>query len=101
MEGKLIFLPVVADDLAAAIAYYEPISPRLAARFRQAVNQRFDDILNRPKTFPMDVGDVRFARTLRFPYLVFFQIRDNLIFIIAVLHGASNPAEWRKRAITG
>ena len=51
MAHKLIFNASIPDDLAAAISYYEDISPALANRFRTAVDRRLDEIAKRPESF--------------------------------------------------
>jgi plasmid stabilization system protein ParE len=94
---RLIFAPQVPDDLATSAHYYEQISSVLADDFRQQLNDRFDDIAERPESFPFDEEPVRFARVARFPYLIFFVARQNSVSIIAVLHGASDPTRWRSR----
>ena len=97
MARRLIFAPQVPDDLVAAVNYYERISPALANDFRQNVNDKLDGIADRPESFPFDVEPVRFARVGRFPYLIFFVADWDSVSIIAVLHGASDPARWRSR----
>jgi toxin ParE1/3/4 len=96
---RLIFAPQVPDDLVAAVDYYEQISSALANDFRQHVNDKLDDIAERPESFPVDVGTVRFARVDRFPYLIFFVAHQDFVSIIAILHGASEPARWRNRRL--
>lgn len=97
MARKLIFDPRFPDDLVAALDYYEPIAVELANRFRQQVNLRLDDIVERPESFTFDVAPIRCARLHRFPYLIFFIVKPDFISILAVLHGSSDPATWRDR----
>lgn len=44
MAEQLRFHPLVADDLKAAVGWYDDISPGLGDRFRIAVEERFDSI---------------------------------------------------------
>lgn len=97
MARRLIFAPQVPDDLVAAVDYYEQISAALANDFRRHINDKLDDIAERPESFPLDIESVRFARVDRFPYLIFFIADQESVSIIAVLHGASDPARWRER----
>lgn len=98
MARRLVFAPQVPDDLFAAVDYYERISATLANDFRQHVNDKLDDIAERPESFTRDIESVRFARVERFPYLIFFVADQDSVSIIAVLHGASDPARWRSRS---
>lgn len=97
MAHKLIFNASIPDDLAAAISYYEDISPAVANRFRTAVDRRLDEIAKRPESFPGDVTPIRFAKIDQFPYLIFFVLKSDLVSVIAILHGSTEPGMWRKR----
>jgi toxin ParE1/3/4 len=94
---RLRFHSAVPDDLVDALDYYEEISPELANSFRQNVDRRFDEIIEHPELFPFDLSPVRFAKVNRFPYLVFFTVKDNVVMVPAVVHGASDPGKWRSR----
>ena len=97
MAFRLIFNPLVPDDLAGAIAYYEQISPALANRFRENIDRRLSEIAERPQSFPMDTPPVRLARIDRFPYLVFFVAKTNFVSVLAIAHGSAEPGKWRDR----
>lgn len=94
MPHRLIFGPNIPDDLVTALDYYEGIAEGLANRFRGQVNQRLDDIANRPQSFPFDVPPIRFARLERFPFLVFYVDKADFVSIVAILHGSSDPDGW-------
>ncbi|MDY0165193.1 MAG: type II toxin-antitoxin system RelE/ParE family toxin [Thermoguttaceae bacterium] len=100
MARHLRYHPQVADDLSAAIDWYEARSTGLGWRFRAIVDARFDDIARMPEVFPQafDDADFRFARVPKFPYLVLFRIREQTVFLLGVFHSATNPAKWRERA---
>ena len=70
----------------------------LGNRFRSQVNARFDDIAERPEAFAIAFDDIHFARTHRFPYLLLFRDLGDVIHVLGVFHGASDPARWRQRA---
>ncbi len=102
MARRLRYHPLVADDISAAIDWYEGRSVGLGARFRWAVDTRFDDIVAAPDIFPraFDDLDFQFARIPKFPYLVLFRVRGEIVYVLGVLHSASDPAKWRRRART-
>lgn len=70
-------------------------------RFRASLDRCLDEVELRPESFPHDVAPVRFARLNGFPYFVFFMFAPESVFILAVLHGASDPDKWRERVATG
>lgn len=102
MPRRLRYHPLVADDISAAIDWYEGRSIGLGERFRCAVDVRFDDIVAAPEIFPsaFDDLDFRFAKVPKFPYLVLFRVRAESVDVLGVLHSASNPAKWRRRTRT-
>jgi plasmid stabilization system protein ParE len=103
MPDPLRFHPKVVSDLSGAIAWYEERSAGLGERFKAAVDARFKDILRTPELFPRAFDDVdfRFARTHRFPYLVLYRIRQDIVYVLGVFHSASDPAKWHERASGG
>ena len=94
---KLRFHSAIPDDLVNALDNYEEVSPKLANRFRECVDRRLDEIAKHPELFPVDVPPIRFAKIDRFPYLIFFAEKSDLVFVIAIVHGASDPSKWRSR----
>lgn len=98
MAHRLIFNPLIPDDLAEALDYYESISEELANRFRRSVNRRLDEIAERPESFQFDIPPIRFARVARFPYVIFFTVQPSFVSLLAIVHGSSNPVKWRDRA---
>ncbi len=100
MARRLRFHPLVADDISAAIDWYEGRSVGLGERFRSAVDARFDDIVASPEMFPraFDDAEYRFARISKFPYLVLFRVRPSAVHVVGVFHSAADPKKWRRRA---
>lgn len=103
MAKRLRFHPLVADDVSAAIDWYEGRSAGLGERFRGAVDARFDDLSAAPEMFPrvFDDLDFRFARIRKFPYLALYRICAETVYVLGVFHSASDPAKWRQRAAVG
>jgi plasmid stabilization system protein ParE len=98
MADSLHFHPEVASDVRAAVAWYTHVSPDLANRFRDAVDQALDRILANPEVFAVAFDDARFTRVREFPYLIQFRIRGGTCVVLGVFHGASDPSTWRQRA---
>ena len=100
MAKQLRYHPLVAEDISAAIDWYEERSAGLGQRFRSAVDARFDGIAGAPEIFPraFDDLDYRFARIPKFPYLVLYRVRAEFVNVLGVFHSASDPAKWRRGA---
>ena len=98
MAEPLRFHPLVAKDLSDAIHWYDEISADLGIRFRRRIGTQLDEITQRPASFPVAFGDVRFARIPHFPYLVIFREIGPIVRVLGLFHAASDPAKWRQRA---
>ena len=59
-----------------------------------AVLQR---VVQSPFQFPEIKSDVRRAVLRRFPYSVYFQVSDEMVDVIAVLHQQRDPRTWQQR----
>jgi len=90
--------PLVASDLAGAVAYYENISADLADRFRSAVQDRLAAITNRPDSYGRIHQQLRAAMIHRFPYVVLFEHQSDSVTILGVFHAASDREGWFQRS---
>jgi hypothetical protein len=100
MAEKLRYHPLVAGDISTAMDWYDGRSAGLGARFRSAVDARFDDIVESPERFACAFGrtDFRFAKTRAFPYIVLFRVKREGVYVLGLFHVASDPGKWRLRA---
>ena len=85
MKYRIIFSPGAKTDISSALRWYELKDPSLAFRFMlemRAIKQR---IASNPYMFPAK-GVIRQAVLKRFPYYVYFYLKYELVFVIAVVH---------------
>ena len=86
MKYLIIFSRGAKTDISSAAQWYEREDPSLAFRFlldMRAIKRR---IANNPYTFPIYKDVIRRARLKRFPYYVYFYLKYELVFVIAVIH---------------
>ena len=91
--------PLVADDLAAAVAYYDGISVDLGNRFRDSVRNRIETISERPDSFGRIHQQLRAAMLDRFPYVVLFEHEHETVAILGIFHAASDRERWFERTL--
>jgi toxin ParE1/3/4 len=97
-----VTLPVIFHELAAAelneaAAYYARSRPGLGAAFLGEVQHAIDTLVAAPLGGrPLD-DDVRWWLVRRFPYSVFYRIREDHIRILAIGHQKRRPFYWRSR----
>ena len=91
--------PLVADDLAAAVAYYDDISMDLGNRFRASVRNRIESITNRPDSYGCIHEQLRAAMVDRFPYVVLYEHDKETVAILGIFHASSDPERWFARSV--
>jgi plasmid stabilization system protein ParE len=91
------FLAPARAELEEAVDRYEARRPGLGAEFAAEVQNAISRILQLPLASPRISPRCRRSRVARFPYGVIYQIRQNHILIVAVMHLRREPSYWRDR----
>jgi len=68
-----------------------------AALPKDVIEAAIKGITHNPFSFQNVLPDVHRALVRRFPYGVFYTVKDDLIVVLAVFHGRRSPENWRKR----
>ena len=97
MTPRIVFRPQAQAEIEAAREWYERESLGLGSRFVSAVDDALGRLVDRPLAFPCVRRDVRRALLRRFPYAVFFRVRESEIVVVAVIHGRRHARRWRTR----
>lgn len=80
--------------------YYSRIDPKLADRFRSAVDAVVARISANPDSLPQTRNGFRGIRVKKFPYFLFFKILNpETVGVYAVAHTSRRPGYWRRRRI--
>ena len=91
--------PLVADDLADAVAHYDEVSVDLGNRFRVSVRDRIETITDRPDSFGRIREQYRAAMLDRFPYVIVFEQENETVSILGIFHAASDRESWFERSV--
>jgi plasmid stabilization system protein ParE len=91
-----LLIPANAE-LQEAIAYYEGERPGLGEEFALEVQDAIARILENPLAWTRLSKQIHQCQVRRFPYVVIYQIRADLILIVAVKHHRRRPMYWRNR----
>ncbi|HUG24070.1 type II toxin-antitoxin system RelE/ParE family toxin [Piscinibacter sp.] len=87
----LVFTPQAFDDLRTARLWYEERRPGLGAAFESAVEALLDRALRMPDSFPEAAYGVRRAAVRRYPYDVYYRVRERQLVVVLVFHTARDP----------
>ena len=91
---RVTLRPRAEWDIDDAYAWYEERSPGLGEVFLRSVEACFARIVRHPEAYVIADGRVRRARLNRFPYAVYYVIRDDRIDVLAVYHSRRRPRRF-------
>jgi plasmid stabilization system protein ParE len=81
----------------AATLYYREKQAELGQRFVDAVEDAAAKIAHRPLLYRKLAGDVRKCKLPHFPFGIVYSVREEAIYIIAVMHMRQEPGYWKHR----
>lgn len=91
------FHPSAAEEAVAARLWYAAISPSLAGSFQTEFELGLGQIADAPERWAAHVSGTRAILIRRFPYLLVFRVRGEIVEIVAVQHIRRRPGYWRQR----
>ncbi len=89
--------PLFDCDVREAALWYDRRSPDLGTAFAELVRKRVDDVMRNPERFAKLPSGCRYVRVMRFPYIVLFDVRDDELFFLGVVHTGRSEEKWRER----
>jgi len=92
MSRKLVVTKETETDILDGFLSYEEKLEGLGRRFLDEVELAFGRILPNPFLYQEVETDIRRTVIHKFPYLVFYTFDDQTVHILAVIHGAQDPA---------
>jgi len=93
----LIVRAAAASDIEDAFLWYEHQRPGLGHEFLDAVQAAGERIASHPTMYPIIHRNTRRALLPRFPYGIFYRVYDDVIVVVACMHGSRNPRRWKSR----
>ena len=94
---KVRFTPSARAQFLSALSYIRRDKPSAATRFRdqaEIILHRLEDFLESGKVVP-EFQDLPYREVIISPYRFFYRVKDNVVWIVAVWHGAQIPKEPR------
>lgn len=91
------FLAPAETELIDATAYYNLQSEGLGFEFAVEVKRTIERIIQYPEAWSKLSKRTRRCRTNRFPYGVIYQVRGEIILIVAIMHLSRDPQTWKSR----
>jgi len=96
MTYTLRFLPNVEEDAIAAYVWYEARSPGLGEEFLRVFYACVREIPRNPLLYERVYGKLRRRLLRRFPYAIYFMIKEDQVVVIGLFHCARDPRTVQK-----
>lgn len=96
MAYRLKFSSRALREIGEAREWYESQSAGLGEEFIAAIELQLKRLEQAPLIYATVIPGVRRALLPRFPYGLFYIVRENLVHILAVLHDTRSPNRWPK-----
>lgn len=97
MTTPVVFLAEAEADVRDARAWYAERDAKLGEEFVDEVERTMELIAEKPRMFPVVHRMLRRALLRRFPYCIFFDLKADVIEVLAVFHAHRDPQVWRSR----
>jgi plasmid stabilization system protein ParE len=99
MSFQVVHEAEATTEFREAVAWYEEQSEGLGVRFVLEVDKIMAAIASQPLRFSKASRKSRRAQVLGWPFTIYFAVNEayHEVKVIAVWHGARNPAELRRR----
>jgi len=94
MAFRLKFSARALREIGESREWYESQSPGLGDEFIAAIELQLKRLEQAPLLYAEVIPGVRRALLPRFPHGLFYAMQGDLVHVLAVLHGARNPAGW-------
>jgi len=91
------FLDAARVELLEAVEHYNREDEGLGNKFAEEVKRTIERIVGFSNAWTPLSHRTRRCRTKAFPYGIIYQVRENSIVIVAVMHLHRNPESWKSR----
>jgi plasmid stabilization system protein ParE len=92
---KILFTPTARVQFLSAISYIRRDKPSAATRFRQRAEKSLKRLLEYPDSgrFIPEFPELPYRELIVPPYRFFYRVKHDIVWIVAVWHGAQLPEE--------
>jgi plasmid stabilization system protein ParE len=97
MKFEIIVQPLAEQDIRDAFDWYEDKRNGLGYDFLLHIDAGFELILRDPFAFPIEYKNTRKHLIKRFPFKIIYLIENDIVIILAVLHGKRDPNLLKSR----
>ncbi len=100
MKKKLFSIEISNDaesDFDNSYEFYFEENQKVADIFFNRINLSIESIKKNPLSFPIAYRNVRKFVVKKFPFVIYYQIVESVVRVIAIFHTSRNPEIWNDR----
>jgi plasmid stabilization system protein ParE len=97
MSYGIVVRPEAAREVQEAFDWYEEKSEGLGLEFLRAADACIAGIKRNPFASPILYQEVRRSLLRKFPYALFYIIREERVILLACFHARRDPIDWMRR----
>ena len=94
---KVIFHPEASDEMFESARFFDEKSAGLGSDFISAIQESTRRITQFPQSGPIEKWNIRKCLVHGFPFTLLYEVSQDLIFIVAVMHQHRRPGYWARR----
>lgn len=98
MSSRVLVRPLAEADLREIYGDLSALDPKLASHFTDRLQEALEHLEAWPESGGRIWKEIRALRVRKFRYVVYYLLNDEILEVVAVLHGARNPRLWKSRA---
>lgn len=91
------FAKLAKVDYDEARTYYSSIDSKVVARFQSDISASIERIINFPTLYPNVNARVKKCVAAKFPFTVFYTLKEDVIVILAIANHHKNPKSYLGR----
>ncbi len=91
MRYSLRFLPVVEEDVISGYDWFEGKATGLGEDFLRIFYVNINEISLNPMLYPVVYKGFRRRLIRRFPYAIYYKVKDNEVIVFGLFHCARDP----------
>jgi len=96
---RLVVRTEAEAEVAEAALWYETHERGLGREFLRAFRASTEALRRNPYMYPAVLANARRVLLRRFPYSVFYEVQGSEVVVLACLHAARDPDEWKGRVM--
>ncbi len=95
--NEIQFHPDVAIDIKESFDWYQKQADGLGDDFLNELESAYQAVSELPNTWPKFQNKFRRFLLSKFPFSIIYQVSNESIYVVAVMHNSRKPKYWLKR----